>query len=84
MTSSGVLYTSLVVGSYWMQLDQVVLENHLAGRDGEFLPTSKAVVSVMLMRSLPLPRSRSSSMFSSPRTRFSPLLSMVAAALPGW
>src|SRR3546814_1798638 len=46
-------------------------------------PTSKAFSSTILIFSLPLPRSRSSSRFSRPFTRFSPLLSAVARSTSG-
>ncbi len=48
-----------------------------------FSPTVNASVSVILMESLPLPRSRSSSRLSRPFTRFSPPDSMVVRSTSG-
>ena len=54
------------------------------GLTAVFRPTSKASMSVCRIRSLPLPRSRSSSIIFRPRTRFSPFCSTVASSTSGF
>src|SRR6516162_9088261 len=48
-----------------------------------FSPTRKAFISVIVIESRPLPRSRSTRRFSKPRSRFCPPDARVALAQPG-
>ena len=71
MISSGRFAAFSVVGVYWISWIRSFWNTTLPGVTAMFLPTSKASMSVMLILSWPLPRSRSSSRFCKPFTRFS-------------
>ena len=82
--SSGRLRTTSVVGTYWMSCIRSFSKTTLPGVTATFSPSLNFSRSVILIRSRPWPRSRSSSMFESPCTRFSPPVSTVRRATSGF
>ena len=63
MISSGRRFTVSVVGAYWISCIRSFWKTTLPGVVAMFSPILNAVMSVMLIASRPLPRSRSSSRF---------------------
>ena len=80
--SSGRFSTFSVVGVYWISCIRSFWYTTLPGVTAMFSPTLNAS-SVMLMRSLPLPRSRSASRLLRPFSRFSPPVSAVLRSTSG-
>ena len=79
MISSGRFSTFSVAGAYWISCISSFWNTTLPGETAMFSPMRNASVSVILMRSWPLPRSRSVSRLFRPLIRFSPPVSAVLA-----
>ena len=81
---SGISCTRSVVGEYWISWSVSFWKMTLPGVVATFLPSSKAEISVCLMRRRPWPALMSSSRFFSPSIRLAPLLASVAYGVGGW
>jgi hypothetical protein len=83
MNRTGTACTVSVIGAYWISWKMSFWKITLPGVVAMSRPTSNASRSVWRISRLPLPRSRSLSMFSRPRARFSPFCSNVARSTSG-
>jgi hypothetical protein len=81
--TSGRLSTVSVAGAYWMSCIRSFWKTTLPGDTAMFSPTRNLESSVMRMRSLPLPRSRSFRRCERPFSRFSPPVSAVFRSTSG-